>query len=184
VDALLAAAAAAFGSPLTDPIDLGGSTYSTVLRCRNPVRGTVIVKSYPQTADGAQGFAAEAAGLALTSDANVGPGLLAVDQAARLIVMTDLGDSPSLADLLLGGSAAQAEDALLSWAFESAEIHSVFLDAAYLRMPFTSCWCVFRLPAELAAAAELPSICALMGDLIAATRDWQVPDLPVYPAFR
>jgi hypothetical protein len=39
--------------------------------------------------------------------------------------------------------------------FESAEFHSVFLDAAYLRMPFSSCWCVFRLPEPLAAAAEL-----------------------------
>ncbi len=38
--------------------------------------------------------------------------------------------------------------------FESAEFHSVFLDAAYLRMPFSSCWCVFRLPADLAGAAQ------------------------------
>src|SRR5271166_40016 len=38
--------------------------------------------------------------------------------------------------------------------FESAGYHSAFLDAAYIRMPFSTCWCVFRLPAELAAAAE------------------------------
>lgn len=38
--------------------------------------------------------------------------------------------------------------------FESAEFHSVFLDAAYLRMPFSSCWCVFRLPDELALSAQ------------------------------
>jgi hypothetical protein len=38
--------------------------------------------------------------------------------------------------------------------FEAAGYHSVFLDAAYLRMPFSTCWCVFRLPAELSAAAE------------------------------
>jgi hypothetical protein len=38
--------------------------------------------------------------------------------------------------------------------FESAGFHSVFLDAAYLRMPFSTCWCVFRLPAEVAASTE------------------------------
>jgi hypothetical protein len=30
----------------------------------------------------------------------------------------------------------------------------VFLDAAYLRLPFSTCWCVFRMPAGLRAAAE------------------------------
>ena len=29
--------------------------------------------------------------------------------------------------------------------FESAGFHPVFLDAAYLRMPFSTCWCVFAL---------------------------------------
>ncbi len=38
--------------------------------------------------------------------------------------------------------------------FESAAVYSPFLDAAYLRMPFSTCWCVFRLPADLAALAE------------------------------
>jgi len=38
--------------------------------------------------------------------------------------------------------------------FESAEFHSVFLDAAYLRMPFSTCWCVFRLPERAGRAAE------------------------------
>lgn len=38
--------------------------------------------------------------------------------------------------------------------FEAAGFHSVFLDAAYLRMPFSTCWCVFRVPAQVQAAAE------------------------------
>jgi hypothetical protein len=38
--------------------------------------------------------------------------------------------------------------------FEAAGFHSVFLDAAYLRMPFSSCWCVAALPQALAARAE------------------------------
>lgn len=38
--------------------------------------------------------------------------------------------------------------------FEAAGFHPAFLDAAYLRMPFASCWCVFTLPPELAGRAE------------------------------
>jgi len=38
--------------------------------------------------------------------------------------------------------------------FEASGYHSVFLDAAYLRMPFSTCWCVFRLPPDLRDAAE------------------------------
>ncbi|HEU5421861.1 MAG TPA: hypothetical protein VFV41_29560 [Streptosporangiaceae bacterium] len=38
--------------------------------------------------------------------------------------------------------------------FEAAGFHPVFLDAAYLRMPFSSCWCVATLPQALAASAE------------------------------
>ena len=140
----------------------------------------------------------------------------------------------------------------------------MFLDAAYLRMPFSTCWCVFRLPervgraaeaayrdlvcrvfpdlasderwqpgvrramaawtlhamtylldrsmtadksmiddgraaptarqllryrwrrllAELEPAGELDSLCALARDLLTVTEHWQVPELPLYPAFR
>jgi len=38
--------------------------------------------------------------------------------------------------------------------FEASGYHAVFMDAAYLRMPFSTCWCVFRLPPELCDAAE------------------------------
>lgn len=38
--------------------------------------------------------------------------------------------------------------------FESAGFHSVFLDASYSRMPFGSCWCVFRLPKTFSMEAE------------------------------
>ncbi|WP_234432578.1 hypothetical protein [Streptomyces sp. MUSC 125] len=37
---------------------------------------------------------------------------------------------------------------------EAACYQSVFLTAAYCRMPFSSCWCVFTLPAETAAEIE------------------------------
>ncbi|HVB43904.1 MAG TPA: hypothetical protein VNF47_14545 [Streptosporangiaceae bacterium] len=283
-----AAVAAALDMALTDPIALVSSERSAVLRCRTSAGSTVVVKCYPDNAAGAESFAAEAAGLGFTATAGFAPRLLAIDPGTRAIVMEDLGTVPSLADLLLAGSAADAEACLLGWAracgelavssvgrqqeltaavsayrdaartqrrpahapgsahasssggmasasaraaastdvgdgggagnwlerrileipgllgalaiqapagladdladvasslrtgrwqvfspgdicpdnnlitadgprlidFESADFHSVFLDAAYLRMPFSSCWCVFGLPARLAAAAE------------------------------
>ncbi len=255
IAALVSAGGAALGQRLRAPVVLtGGSDRSAVLRCQSELSGPVIIKAHPASADGRAAFATEAAGLAFTSGHGIGPDLLAADPAEQLVVMTDLGDSPSLADLLLGTDTDLAGATLLSWAsacgdlavltaggqqrfaelrqqylagtpvagrqphwlerrigqipdlladlsfavpsglgaelaevaaitrpsgfevfspgdicpdnnlitkagvrfidFESAEFHSVFLDAAYLRMPFSSCWCVFRLPAELAARAE------------------------------
>jgi hypothetical protein len=366
VDEVLAAASAALGVLLTDSRDLGGSERSAVRRCWMAEGGTVVLKTYPDTAEGRESFAAEAAGLALTGDAGTGPRLLAASQPDRLIVMTDLGSGPSLADLLLAGSAQAVGAAVLDWAnacgelaaamagredelaglhatyrsgqdpgtavhflqrsigeipdllaglsipapaglgadladlatmlqsaqypvfspgdicpdnnlvtdrhvmfvdFENAEFHSAFLDAAYLRMPFSSCWCVFRLPDNLQRSAEdayrglvgqihpdlridevwqsgmrravaawtmhamtylldkalledgpmigdgrtapttrqllryrwqrlideleptpaasaFPALVTLACQLLATTESWQVPDLPLYPAFR
>jgi hypothetical protein len=370
VDDVLAAASAALGVTLTGCDDLGGSERSAVLRCAMPGEGTVVVKTYPDSAEGRESFAAEAAGLLLTAAARVGPRLLASSRPDRLIVMTDLGSGPSLADVLLGSSRDAARSALTGWAgacgklaaamagreseltalvaahhgpprngqaghwlerrikeipqilaelslpaprgldadlaevaaivhspryqvfspgdicpdnnllrhqgvmfvdYENAEFHSAFLDAAYLRMPFSTCWCVFRLPADLqrsaeavyrdqvseihpdlasdavwqaglrsavaawtlhamtylldramltdrptiddgraaptkrqllryrwrqlidelapvpgasAGSGEFPALSALASQLLASTEHWQVPELPLYPAFR
>ncbi len=228
---LLATASAAVGGPLAEPVELGGSDRTTVLRCRAGDGSTVVVKAHH---DHSLYFAVEATGLTFSAH---GPRLLAVDQARRLIVMSDLGAGPSLADALLGTSAEAAEAALLAWAacygriaaetsgrrpefdallhryggapqepstadrferalaalgvradgpapaeptavpvfspgdicpdnnvlvdgdlhvldFEGASFHSVFLDAAYSRMPFATCWCVFGLPDGLAERIE------------------------------
>jgi hypothetical protein len=249
----LAAGSAALGRPLSDPVLLSGSEWSAVLRCRDAAGTAVVVKSYPPGQEGPAAFAAEAAGLALTSESGLGPRLLAADEATLTVVMSDLGRAPSLADLLLDGPPPAAAAALLDWAaalgrlagyaagradeharlltryragragaslagsppvtyggvagraallgvdeppglaadlrlvaglvesaryrvfspgdecpdnnlitpdgvrfldYETAGFHSVFLDVAYLRMPFSTCWCAFRLPAGLAAAAE------------------------------
>jgi len=47
-----------------------------------------------------------------------------------------------------------AADGLALLDFEGAGFHSVFLDAAYTRLPFATCWCVYRLPPDLAATME------------------------------
>ncbi len=268
-----AAASVALGLTLSNPVSLANSGRSAVLRCRSAAGGTVIVKSFASTSEGFDGYRAEAAGLEFTTGTGVGPDLLAADPASRLIVMRDLGDAPSLADLLLGSSPAAAVQALLAWTracatlavgtvalagefarvrarhagepipaggnaaganaagasaegvsaegeghwlarrirevpalldrlsvqapagladevaavasllaeeefgvfspgdlcpdnnlitgdgvrfidFEYAEYHSAFLDAAYFSMPFSTCWCVFRLPAGMARQAQ------------------------------
>jgi hypothetical protein len=113
IDPVVAAASAAFGSPLNDPVDLGGGHSTTVLRCRTGNGGTVVVKSYQDDAAGRSCFAAEAAGLGFTS---AGPELLAVHADEPLIVMSDLGTAPNLADALLDDSPDVARAGVLAWA--------------------------------------------------------------------
>ena len=272
---IVAAASALLGRPLTEPVELSeGRDDAFVLRCRDAAAGdslvgesvsetavaggtgaggTVVVKTYPQTAEGVSCFAAESAGLVVAGSSALGPALLGADPGPQLVVMSDLGGGLSLADVLLTGSAPEARTALLDWAgacgrlsvvtnahrsefdgltaryragrpderhlaglpgrvlaaaesaakmgvpapeglagelaevaaaaaadqyavfspgdicpdnnlltsagvrfidFEEAGFHPVFLDAAYITMPFSTCWCVFRFPRELSAEAE------------------------------
>ncbi|MDP9864176.1 hypothetical protein [Streptosporangium brasiliense] len=249
VDLILRAAGTLLDTELFDPVDLGGSTRSTVLRCRTAAGGSVIVKSFSNEPEGLRSFTSEAAGLSLQL---AGPALLGVDAAVPLLVMVDLGSAPTLADVLLGDDPKAAAEGLLTWArglgrlaaesvrrradlaqlrirydkgmaswedepwieqnaadllalltgtgiavprelagelaeigtaigkeypaftpgdtcpdnnlltpeglrlidFEAACFQSVFLTAAYCRMPFSTCWCVFRLPPGLAEEIE------------------------------
>ncbi|GLW70967.1 hypothetical protein Kpho02_32660 [Kitasatospora phosalacinea] len=249
MDEITRAAGALLGQPLRDPVDLGGSPRSTVLRCRTATGGSVVVKAFVDEPEARRAYAGEAAGLSLGL---AGPELLAADHEQRLLVMADLGDAPTLADLLLGTDPKAAERGLLEWAgglgrlaarsvprraefaalwqqhgrglpswedepwqqqnvgaflgllaecgltappglaeeltavgtadgerypgftpgdtcpdnnlitpdglrlldFEAAGYQSVFLTAAYCRMPFSSCWCVHRLPDDLARRVE------------------------------
>ncbi|MFL6111860.1 MAG: hypothetical protein ACJ786_10970 [Catenulispora sp.] len=235
---ILKAASTLLGTELADPVDLGGSNRSTVLRARRPDGGTVILKVHAEW----NGFAVESGGLKFAglTFPGLGPRLLAADAGNRLIAMEDLGAVSSLADLLLGGDLEAARAGLVEWAatygrlaarsagreselgvgaapgvretvdklpglldsmeiappaglaadldavaeldhdrfpifspgdicpdnnlltadglrpidFEHSGFHSVFLDAAYARMPFSTCWCVFRLPKTFAQEAE------------------------------
>ncbi len=249
MDLILRAAGEVLGTELSDPVDLGGSPRSSVLRCGTAVGGSVIVKAFTNEPEALRSFTAEAAGLSLGL---AGPEVLGVDPEFPLLVMADLGAAPTLADVLLGDDPTAAENGLLAWArglgrlaaesvhrradltrlwarydkgmlswgdepwiaqnatdllalldgagiaappglieelarigtaggeeypaltpgdtcpdnnlltseglrlidFEAACYQSVFLTAAYCRMPFSSCWCVFALPAEMAAEVE------------------------------
>ncbi|NUR61052.1 MAG: hypothetical protein HOV87_20675 [Catenulispora sp.] len=227
---IIKTASVLLGTELSEPVDLGGSNRSTVLRVRTAERGTVILKAHGDERE----YLAERGGLRFT---DLGPRLLAAEDGLRLIVMEDLGGHRNLADVLLGGDEAAARAALVEWAavygrlaaasvgrehelpartdepwlreygakfaalldglgieapdidevvtaleqdrfrvfspgdicpdnnlltpgglrpidFEDAGFHSVFLDAAYTRMPFATCWCVFRLPKMFSLEAE------------------------------
>jgi hypothetical protein len=135
-DQVVRAAAAVLGEPLGNPVDLGGSDRSAVVRCaRLDGGGSVVVKAYPQTAAGRRGFAAEAAGLAFCALDDVGPGafaprVLGVDREVPLVVMSylpgpDSPGAPSLADLLLGPSASAAASTWLDWAVACGRLAAV-----------------------------------------------------------
>ncbi|WP_265522271.1 hypothetical protein [Oerskovia flava] len=131
VDETLALAGVALGAALAEPRELGGSARSLVLRCRvvaglshdgvaasdrlDTTRAsahapgtTVIVKRFGGAQAFVSEFAREAAGLAVLDRT---PVLLAVDVEHRLVVMSDLGSGPTLADLLLAGTETGEEDA-------------------------------------------------------------------------
>ena len=276
---IVAAASALLDRPLTEPVELSeGREEAVVLRCRD-AGGTVVLKTYPRTAEGASCFAAEAAGLEVVGGSGLAPAFLGADAGLQLVVMSDLGGGGrSLADVLLTGSAAEAEAALVDWAgacgrlsvlthahrfafdaltaryladrpderhlaglpgrvlaaaenaakigvpapdglageltelaaaaaeeqyavfspgdicpdnnlltsagvkfvdFEEAGFHPVFLDAAYITMPFSTCWCVFRFPPDLSARAE-----AAYRDQVSAVRPELADDAVWQPGLR
>lgn len=119
----LSAAAEALGVSLAwDGEPLRGSDRAVVRRATAGKR-RVVVKSYLPAVAG-EGFVREAAALRLL----VGRGaqaldLLAVAAEPPLIVTTDLGGGPSLADALLAEDAAAGEAALLAWAQAVASVH-------------------------------------------------------------
>ncbi|MHA7134374.1 hypothetical protein [Oerskovia turbata] len=131
LDETLALAGAALGAALAEPEPLGGSARSLVVRARvvagldadrldttrataRAPGSTVVVKRFLD-GPGVRGlpFEHEVAGL-LTLDRT--PALLAVDEAHRLLVMSDVGDGPTLADLLLGDDRDAAWRGARDWA--------------------------------------------------------------------
>lgn len=140
-DHTLRLASVALGAPVTNPQPLGGSTRSLVLRCRTP-SGPVVVKRYPDGSSAA--FARELAGLAALDHT---PELLAVDRVHGLIVMTDLGTGPTLADLLLGDDRESAWAGALAWVEALADTLGRSRSAAF----------------ELDLAADEPSAAARTG---------------------
>lgn len=165
VAALLDTASQALGSTLlADGGIFPGSRRSVVVRARDASGAAVIAKGYPAD-DGPEAYAREAAALAALSTLSAQavpdvPILLAESTDPPVVVMSDLGDGRHLATDLLGPDAATATDSLSAWATSLGRLHVAGLplrdqyvawDAAYLSVPWPTCWCAWSL--ETAAAS-------------------------------
>src|SRR2546430_4922611 len=126
-----------FGSrvALADPVDLGGSERSIVLRVRFASSSfalprTLALKRYvlPAAGEPCDSFVREAVSYqlftSLAAEDRVCPELFAHDGDRRLLVLEDLGRAPTLAEKLMGNDAKAAERALLSWAHSLGRLHA------------------------------------------------------------
>jgi hypothetical protein len=125
-----------FGSRVTlaDPVDLGGSERSIVLRVKASshfaLPRTLVLKRYvlPAGKEPADSFVREAVSYqlftSLAAEDRVCPELFAHEGSHRLLVMEDLGRAPTLAEKLMGDDARGAERALLSWAHSLGRLHA------------------------------------------------------------
>lgn len=113
------------------------SRWSTVVRVRAAAPGwsgpkTLIVKRYPEAGTA---WAREGAALAVAPAEAPAPRLVASSASPPLVVMTDAGTGPSVADALLTGTTAEASAALEGFADALAAFHLRTLDAG---KPFAS----------------------------------------------
>lgn len=107
------------------------SRWSTVLRVRATAPDwigpeTLIVKRYPEA--GTE-WARESTALAVAPSRTPSPRLVASSASPALVVMTDAGEGPSVADSLLTGAPTEAAEALGSFADALAAFHLGTLDA-------------------------------------------------------
>ncbi|MFI6430652.1 phosphotransferase family protein [Rhodococcus oryzae] len=143
------------GAPVTlvDPIDLGGSGRTVVLRVRcaeNPfsLPRTLVIKQVRELSPEAEArrIAAYAAlpadeprvmdtaflreavsyqfATALATDSRPGPELIAYDLDARLLVLTDLGDATPIAELLQQSDEAAVTNSLMALAQAIGRMHA------------------------------------------------------------
>ncbi|OXM62477.1 phosphotransferase [Amycolatopsis vastitatis] len=126
-----------FGSAITlvAPEDLAGSGPATVVRARVvsssfALPRTLVIKHYPDPPEpgAADPFAHEAVSYqlftALSPDERMCPELLAHDGRHRVLVLEDLGRTPTLEDKLYARDSRAAERALLSWARSLGRLHA------------------------------------------------------------
>lgn len=172
------------GAPVTlvDPVDLGGSDRTMVLRVRaeeNPfsLPKTMVVKKvlvHPEgAANGAdttrEAFLRETVsyqfGTALRPENRPGAELFAHDVDDGLLVLSDLGSGPTLADVLLRGDELAAQHGLMAWAQALGRMHSATADGeddfkALLRRADHQAWTYPLGSSARAAIKHLPQLLA------------------------
>lgn len=118
--ALAAAAGGLGGTKLRAVSKRLGGTRADLWRVTDGKR-KLVVKSYRDPESNS--WRREAAGLAAAHGTGC-PELIALVSDPAVVVMTDLGTGPCLADLLLGRDAATATDGLQAWGRALANLHS------------------------------------------------------------
>src|SRR4051812_42500286 len=109
---------------------LGGSDRSEVRRVRatwpdHPERG-LIVKTFVTAREG---WVRECAALSVLGAGAPAPGLVAEGPAPPTVVMSDLGDGPSVADALLARDPDAGADAVARWAAALGALHAATLES-------------------------------------------------------
>jgi len=160
------------GAPVTlvDPIDLGGSDRTMVLRVRaeeNPfsLPKTMVIKRMLGVRTGRSADVAREAflretvsyqfGNVLRPENRPGAELFAHDVEDGLLVLADLGNGPTLADVLLRGEESTMQHGLMAWAQALGRMHAATADGeddfrVLLRRAKPGAW-----PYPLASGAEL-----------------------------
>jgi hypothetical protein len=114
---------------LSRPQELGGNERTAVHRVAaeyaDGTTTSVITKQYRAAGEG---WVREAAALSVLADPVLAesvlvPRIVAEQQAPPVLVVSDLGTGPSVADALLGADPAAAERALCAWAAAMARLH-------------------------------------------------------------
>ncbi|MFE4001998.1 hypothetical protein ACFX43_24760 [Nocardioides sp. YIM B13467] len=100
--------------------ELGGSRRSVVRRVRSGAR-TFIVKEYLQPDE--MTWSREAAGLKAAAGVRA-PRLIGLSADPAVVVMSDLGSGPSVADALLGSEPGLGRDQILAWAQAIGELQA------------------------------------------------------------
>jgi hypothetical protein len=122
------------GVRLSRPQDLGGNERTVVRRVAaeypDGSRTSLIAKHYRSAGEG---WVREAAALAVLPDAVLVPRTVAEQSAPPVLIVSDLGVGPSVADALLGDDPAAAERAVCAWAEAIARLHCA---TASFRAPF------------------------------------------------
>lgn len=100
------------------------------------------------------------------------PRLVAADDASGLIVMEDLGDGPSLEDVLFADDPSAASDALVTFATGLADLHTATVgDAEAFTRLRAECW-----PGGFSYARSVASVWIELTDLMQANPDLPRPD--------
>ena len=113
---------------LSKPQRLGGNERTQVHRVAaeypDGQRSSLIAKQYSAT----EAWVRESAALSILPSAVSAPRIVAAHDAPPVLILSDLGEGPSVADALIGRDPAGAEQAVCAWAQAMARLHTMTVE--------------------------------------------------------